>query len=61
MTANGSYPCPVCGGTMVPHANDNHIVCPCGYYTNIVFAQYFIQTERELEVRDEQKKEASGD
>lgn len=54
MTANASYPCPVCGGEMVAHANDNHVVCPtCGYYTNVVFMQYFIQSQRELENRHE--------
>ena len=45
MTANASsLPCPVCGGKMVNHANDNHVVCSgCSYYTNVVFMQYFLQ------------------
>ena len=66
MTANGSsLPCPVCGAMLVDHENDNHVYCTnCAYYTNRIFAQYFVQTKRELEVRDElekHKKEGQAD
>lgn len=63
MTDSGStngvkvYTCPVCKGSMTNHKNDNHVICSnCGYYTNVVFMQYFIQSQRELEKRDELEK-----
>lgn len=57
MTDSVNWICPVCKGTMTAHKNDHHLVCKdCGYYTNTVFMQYFIQSERELEVRDELEK-----
>ena len=66
MTASvSSLPCPVCGAMLADHENDNHVYCTsCAYYTNRVFAQYFVQTKRELEVRDElekHKKEGQAD
>lgn len=50
-----SLPCPVCGGKMVDHKNDHHVVCTaCSYYANVVFMQYFLQQGERNELEKEQ-------